>query len=505
MDVKKLYVFMYSILLAVRRTRSTDAYAPFARRGRIFRTTAVVDLHFAVDLSSINQICTQISGNFSHSYWPKETKTFELWRKQTLEEIAALCNEPIFGFGVKEADRERRSLLVAVALGAVGAWVADKIFSSSSHSATVNDHNLKVIDKEVANLQNLARITIMSINRQKNKAEKEFRLEQFRTKLQHVSTKVKGLSSGFARLLQGSLSPEIVSLSQAHVLLETLENIARKVKAEVPFSDAMFLYLFPVKHQVHRGRFDFYISVPLVESSYSNWKFLHHPIVFKGGQGPVFLSARPEHDILAREEPTGKVIVLSDGDLEHCVVWEHDYFCSFLPMEKEDLCLKDLFQFPERAPKSCDFVKPGFEEFLLTHIDENEFLLSLNSSSLKIEQKCDNGTTFFALQRGQHRLRVPSGCMLFSPVFTIPRFTPIKQVALIRLHPFPADIAGLPLPEEEIKQLSPDFSLLQHKRLQESTGSWLPSWLIHLLQAVATMVFVVILLVCLRQWYARKR
>lgn len=437
----------------------------------MYRTSAVVDVRLSLDFSGLASICSSIKTNFLKM--PEYHADFEIWRNQTVVELHLLCQEPVFHLAEKDKSRHKRSpFLIAAGVGLFFSLVASKLFSSSSHSMEVNDHNIKMLDEQVQNLQVFSRKLAAAVERNKKDSTREFRLLQFQGQLSRVSSFVGRVSRGIINLLHGFLSQEILSLAQASSLMEDLTEVAVQQKARLPFSDHLSLYLFPVKHVRNKGHIDFFISIPLVQETFSLYRFLNFPIAFSGKRGSVFLKAKPDHEFLARRDGSNDVVVMTETDLQHCALWENDAFCSYLPAEQEDVCLQDLFQSPGKGAKSCDFELPHFESHLLSHLDDNQFLLSLNVSSVHVEEKCPNETSFFTLERGQHILQVTPGCSLHSGLFHVPAFTPIQKSAGIRFSVFPAIIEDLPANEKEIEDMSSFFSMLEHRSLMEKIPTW---------------------------------
>ena len=252
----------------------------------------------------------------------------------------------------------------------------------------MEEQKFRILDKEMRNLQHFVHSICLQVDAHEKVTLAPIRILQFQTYLQTVLNHVRSVSQGYIDLIQGTLSSSIIPVQGIKVEVMQLAKLATSIGASLPFSDVLSLYVFPVKHSLGNEKVSFSISIPLVNEEYENWKFLHAPIVVERSQEPVFISPKPRNSYLAAPKIC-QPIVLSDNDLDHCTSWYDDYFCTYLPTRREDdNCLLSLFLEPFEVMQNCDFSFPSLPSFVLTHLNEDQFLLSLNISSLSWEKHC---------------------------------------------------------------------------------------------------------------------
>lgn len=502
-------ILVYILLLSRLIYANNVSYVPFVRRGIVYKVKEVVELEVAIDLSNIRKNCMFIKSHVSKFLASKHMSeiSFAYLVNRTLIETDRFCQSPVFSLSqsslVQHHVQKRQAVLVAAGLGMLASYVTTQLFSSSSHSGRIEQHNFHALDSEMMHLQEYVKSLTIGIENYKSQSHAQLRLLQFQTMMQSVMTQAKSASDGLVRLTQGELSTEIVSVEQAKQEVEKLGRLAHKLNAKLPFEDILSLYVFPVKHTLSRDSIEFSISIPLVSEKYENWRFLHAPIFVEHENEPVFLTPEPKNSYLAVPQ-TGESIVLSDNDFSHCTKWYNDYFCTFLPTRREDdFCLVSLFHEPSEAEKSCDFSLPAFPTYILTHLNENQFLLSLNRTSLSFEEICPKGkTSFGTFFRGQTLIQVKDGCSVSTKMFDIPVFSSIQQK--VRVRPFSPSVSGI-LAKTKNATLAPAFSLLQHIRLQEIPVSTpLDQWPYHLGTLFFLVALFVIVIVVLRCVFAKR-
>ena len=145
---------------------------------------------------------------------------------------------------------------------------------------------------------------------------------------------------------------------------------------------------------------------------------------------------------------------------------------------------------------ACDFTMPKFPQFALTHLNENEFLLSLNISSLSFEENCLGNSSFGTFSRGQTLIKVSKGCSLTTKLFEIPTYTSVQRS--VRVRPFTPRLHEDFL-QQNISLFDADFSLLQHFKLKKlENESVLSHWPLHLGTAILILGVVIVALVTLR-------
>ena len=416
-------------------------YAPFIRKGKLFRVQAVVDLHIHVDLSMIRSSCLAVHGaikNLSLSRHNQDPQ-FSFAVNRTILEVERFCAEPIFSLDpdalMQHHISKRQALLLGAGIGLLSSYVATQLFSSSSHSKQMEEHNFNVLDEEMRNLQHFVHSICLQVDAHEKATSAQIRILQFQSYLQTVLNHVRSISQGYVDLIQGTLSSNIIPVQKVKAEVDQLASLATSIGASLPFSDVLSLYVFPVKHSLGLKKVSFSISIPLINEEYENWKFLHAPIVVERSHEPIFISPQPRNSYLA--VPTfGQPIVLSDNDLDHCTSWYDDYFCTYLPTRRDDdSCLVSLFLEPTEVMQNCDFSFPSFPSFVLTHLNEGQFLLSLNISSLSWEKKCaDAAPQFGVFSRGQHLFSPGHNCSWTTRLFNIPAFTPVQKS--VRVRPF---------------------------------------------------------------------
>ena len=499
--------FIRLVVLTLPHIRA-ETYAPFIKKGRILRVRAVIDLHIHVDFSTIRSQCQEIYNSAkllklsSHA----DDTHFRFSADRALLEVERLCKSPIFSLShhdLLQIHRERRQLGLGIAVGAIASYAVSSLFSSSTHSSKVENHNFEILDKEIQGLQTYLATLATRIEKSKSKSEAQLRLVQIQAFAQSTRTIVSEISNGFISLIQGRLSTDILPVGLAKIELAKISRLASSFKAHLPFSDVLSLYTFPVLHEMEEKHITFTIRIPLVDREYVHWRFLQSPMLIEHDSDKVFITPIPRKSHLA--VPTsGNSIALSRADLDHCSQWSNDYFCTYLPTRRnDDACLDSLFHEPTDIMSVCDFSLPDFPEYVLTHLNENQFLLSLNISSLSFEETCDNGTRFGTFMHGQKIIQLSDGCSISTKLFDIPRFSAIQRSVRIRpfLPTFNKDIL-----DKNITSLSPEFSLLQHWKLRELENETpLSHWPFHLGTLLIAILFVISMFTCLRIVFRRRQ
>lgn len=500
-------IYIRLIVLTLPTIRA-ETFAPFINKGRILRVRAVIDLHIHVDFSTIRSQCREVYDSAkllkisSHS----DDSHFRYSAERALLEVERLCKSPIFSLShhdLLQIHREKRQLGIGLAIGAVASYAVSSLFSSSTHSTKVENHNFKILDKEIQDLQTYMATLATRIEKSKSKSEAQLRLVQIQAFAQSTRSIVSEVSNGFVSLIQGRLSTEILPVGLAKIELAKISKLASSLKAHLPFSDVLSLYTFPVSHEMGEKHITFAIRIPLINREYTHWRYLQSPMMIEHGSNKIFITPTPRKSHLAVPD-SGNSIALSQADLDHCSIWMNDYFCTYLPTRRsDDACLDSLFHEPTNVMSTCDFSLPDFPEYVLTHLNENQFLLSLNISSLSFEEKCDNGTTLFgSFLQGQTLIQVPNGCSFGTQLFDIPIYSSIQRS--VRVRPF------LPTLNKELLRtnvtfLSPEFSLLQHRRLTElENDTPLSHWPFHLGTLLIIILCVASMFVCLRIIFNRR-
>ena len=150
-------IYIRLIVLTLPTIRA-ETFAPFINKGRILRVRAVIDLHIHVDFSTIRSQCREVYDSAkllkisSHS----DDSHFRYSAERALLEVERLCKSPIFSLShhdLLQIHREKRQLGIGLAIGAVASYAVSSLFSSSTHSTKVENHNFKILDKEIQDLQ----------------------------------------------------------------------------------------------------------------------------------------------------------------------------------------------------------------------------------------------------------------------------------------------------------------------------------------------------------------
>ena len=483
-------------------------FAPFVRAGRVFQVKAVVDINFEFDFSSIRDSCSNVSAlvQQSQNNRRKKGKGFVNLVDQMAVDVQNLCDDDIFTLGSHDLSQshvvKRQAFLGGLAVGALVSYVTNSLFSSSSHSMRIEKHNFHVLDQEMQNLQNFVRDQSSRLENYARATDMSILVLQHQAFFQRLAVRVKSMSDGFIRLLQGQLSHDVLSPREAKIQLAALRAIAAAQEARLPFDDVLSLFLFPVRHEMNGHHVSFTVSVPLVGEKYENWRFLHAPVFLERNEGSAFVTPAPKKVYLA--VPVGGIpIALSESDLSHCTHWEGDFFCTYIPdARKDDQCLISLFHEPEEILRTCDFSMPYFPDYVLTHLNENQFLLSLNISSLSYEERCKVNSTFGTFVRGQTLIDVPQGCAITTKLFDIPAYSSVQRS--VRVRPF------VPRVHENFFQgnlshLAGEFSLLQHITLAKlENDTPLSHWPWHVATLLIMCAIFIVTFVVLRYVHAKR-
>ena len=476
-------------------------FAPFVDRGRVFRVKAVIDLNFWVDFSSIRENCNDVLQTAKLLRKSRHAGSqFDHFVSHTVKEVTRLCKDLIFSLqrhDLLRISRKKRQL-AALGIGALTTFAVEELFHSSSHSAKVEKHNFKVLDREMQNLQTFVQALVTNVETTQSRYNAQIRLLQIQTFIQGTRSEIQTLSSGYIDLIQGNLSPSILPVSQGKEELVNVNKIAATFKAHLPFKDVLSLYSFPVSHEIEGESVRFSIKLPLVDRVYTNWRFLHAPMQIDHFSEPIFVTPEPRKFSLAVPE-SGTPIALSQADLDHCTKWSGDHFCTYLPTgRKDDACLVSLYHDPSEVMTTCNFSIPYFPVYVLTHLNGNEFLLSLNISSLSYESICRNGSdTFGTYSRGQTLIRLENGCSISTKLFDIPSFTPVQRSVRVRPFTPTLDVSKF---NQNVTTLSPEFSLLQHQvlmKIEKNDSPW-SHWPFHFGTIVIVLAIVVIILIVIR-------
>ena len=483
-------------------------FAPFVRAGRVFRVKAVVDIQFEFDFSLIRESCANISATMSQSRGrrARNNRGFDRLVDQLEQEVENLCDDPIFSLRPHDLTQahivKRQAFLGGLAVGALVSYVTNNLFSSSSHSMRVEKHNFHVLDQEMQNLQEFVRDQSVRIENYAEATDLNILVLQHQAYLQRLQSRAKSASDGFISLLQGHLSHNVLSPSEAKEQLAALRALASAHEAHLPFDDVLSLFLFPVTHVMQDHRVSFTLSVPLVGEKYTNWRFLQAPMFLEQELGSAFLTPAPKNVFLA-VPPDGDPVALSESDMSHCTHWEGDYFCTYLPnRRRDDQCLVSLFREPEEVLQTCDFSMSLFPEFVLTHLNENQFLLSLNVSSLSFEEKCKDNSSFGTYYFGQTLINVHQGCSVSTKLFDIPAYSSIQRS--VRVRPFAPRYNGNFF-KGNLSHLAKEFSLLQHIKLAELENETpLSHWPWHVATFCSVLTVVIVIFIVLRYVYGNR-
>ena len=503
--------FLRMVLLTLPSKSVGETFAPFVRKGRVLRVKAVIDLTFVVDFSKIRESCKEVKDIVKqmHNSRHADEAHFKNSVKRTVQETERLCQNPIFSLSHSDTllyHRSKRQILLPLLTGALASYAVSNLFSSSTHSAEIENHNFKVLDKEMQDLQTYVGLLSTRIEAVQSRNEAQLRLVQIQSFLQSTRFTIESLSSGFIDLIQGKLSERILPISQAKRELASISKLATTFKAHLPFGDVLSFYTFPVTHSIEGNIVTFKISLPVVDEAYLNWRFLQAPIAVEHFTESIFVTPIPAKEYLAVPE-SGISVALSQADLDHCTQWSDDFFCTYLPTRRnDDACLEALFHEPTDVISTCDFKIPSFPKYVLTHLNENQFLLSLNISSLSFEEICpSNGKRNFGEYRqGQTLINVTTGCSISTKLFDIPSFTSIKKE--VRIRPFSPSINDSRFFSPDIPHLSEAFSLLQHRslRILENDSPWV-HWPFHLSTLIIIVIIVITMFAVLRCVYARRK
>lgn len=478
--------FISFLLLYVK----AESYVPFVRDGNVYRTSAVIDISLKVDpavyLLECNDLRKAIARLQSGS-----TLNYQSLRKNLIQQVDRACLELAY---MLPRARYKRQLLT-FGLGAIAALVSEEFFSSSSHSAEMQDHRFEEVREEIKYLQKFANATSRYLQKLEVEAERQISLLRLDSLVGRLGISVKSLTNGHTSLWQGKLTPDTLPLDSSVALLKNLTAFAVEKHLKLPFSDPALLYTFPVRREGKR----FFISVPLVSHSFELWRFLHTPILINEDTAPAFVIPMPAVHLLAFDPDSGETISMSDHKLAQCVVWQKNHFCSYLAEEDPDFCLTHLFHSPAEIDSSCDFKQPQFAAaYVLSHLDEARFLLTLNESSLSFETRCKGQSTFGSYQFGQTVFTVPNRCSITTKYFTIPSFTPVRSE--IRLRPLPPRLQ-LALPKSHVK--APAFSARQLSELDLYSTSYWTFWPYHVSTWAGLVIIISLFFVVLRCAYSR--
>ena len=505
----KIEAIVFFATLVIQRV-SLETFAPFVNTGKIFQVKAVVDLVIEFDFSRIRESCDAALFSVKASRQSSRHKTnpqFMFLLNRLATDVQTLCDDPIFSLSPHDLTQshveKRQAVLGGIAIGALASYVTNQLFASSSHSMKVEKHNFHTLDKEMRNMQKFVSALVIKIEQHQSVVDAQMRLLQLQAVLQSTRQHVKSASDEFVRLLQGQLSHDILSTQAAKQQLASLRTLAASQSAHLPFEDVFSLFVFPVHHTMHGSHVSFSVSVPLVSAKYTNWRFLQAPMVIEHNNEHTFVTPNPRKHFLAAPE-NGESVVLSESDLAHCTSWYRDFFCTYLPnRRKDDTCLVSLFHEPADVLKVCDFFVPYFPDYVLTHLNEKQFLLSLNISSLSYEEKCSSGnSTFGTFLRGQRLIELPEGCSLSTKLFDVPAYTSVQRA--VRVRPF-APVLHNSFFKGNISALAPEFTLLQHEALQEfENENPLEHWPLFVVTIVIMFVIMCMSFVMLRCIYRNR-
>ena len=247
--------FLRMVLLTLPSKSVGETFAPFVRKGRVLRVKAVIDLTFVVDFSKIRESCKEVKDIVKqmHNSRHADEAHFKHSVKRTVQETERLCQNPIFSLSHSDTllyHRSKRQILLPLLTGALASYAVSNLFSSSTHSAEIENHNFKVLDKEMQDLQTYVGLLSTRIEAVQSRNEAQLRLVQIQSFLQSTRFTIESLSSGFIDLIQGKLSDRILPISQAKRELASISKLATTFKAHLPFGDVLSFYTFPVTHSI---------------------------------------------------------------------------------------------------------------------------------------------------------------------------------------------------------------------------------------------------------------
>ena len=468
------------VLATLTTSNSKSSFAPFVHTGRILRPNSIVKLHFHWNMHAFHTACNNLVKLSSELNQTNYDPNLISWTTSANNIIEQLCSHSPFYLNQKK----QRSILLGIGIGALASYAIQSIFPHHDKQSSINDHNIKHLDNEIANLQKFVAKTAHALKAQSMLQQKSTLVLQLHDQISLSYNIIQNHLRGVISCMQGNLSPDIIPIQQAESIIYSLKSSAAKSNARLPFDDIMSLYTFPLSHTIENNVLLFSLPIPLIDSEYSIWELMSVPLFIDHPSYPAFISPKPEHSMLAIKEYSNP-IPLSAIDLKHCTKFFNDYFCTFIPEKrKTDSCLASLFQDPEHATATCDFSLTKFNSFSLTNLNNYQYILSLNISKLSFETKCPNGSTYGFYHLGQTHITTAPHCHTITRLFTLPSFTTIHKT--IKIRPFTPIPKHLPLQPQQFPFLDNDFSLLQHKTLLNAPQP--KDYATHLLTLTAAIV-----------------
>lgn len=455
-----LSFFLSLLFHPVFLSASSPVHIPFQHSGTLHQVNRLIMVDTTLDVMPLLEGCEAINHTLYiiHRLYPMSDSYLSVPGQILQSRCHTLSSWTSTGI-----TRPKRQLAL-IAIGSVlGAFGLHSLFHrDDSHALQNQQHEITALAGQMARSNDLSLRIARALSNVTNLAHEIHTTQIVAEHVGLLSSRLDHIIAGLADLLQGKLSPSIISPLDMQTIWQNASKLASTFHLHLPFDQSLNLYELPVEYTSFSTSIAITLAIPLISTSYSLYEYIPFPVLFHSNSHFMPVIPQPFQTHIAVDHSSAGYLPLTTQQLASCITLGSFYFCSHLIIQRSDSCIQNLFfgSLNNLTQKCPLFHYP--DQIALEVINSKTLLVSLHSHPISYSSDCLNGSSnTHTLQPGHQIIPLSRDCTLSSTnLFTVPTFSTSRVHTSLRSSSISMDFSFQPLSTSDLPDIVKEASAI---------------------------------------------